>query len=146
MSSKLIFLEKLDKRNYSSIAVIPKEKLKELNTYIEGVFNIPKLSDFIQEFAKLCALIKSWHTNISQGIDVKEDKSGGKTYVVDISNLPNNIVVVAFRQSLWVNPKESENKQITAEIIIVDSSGRKVIRRVATLRGKEILSDLIMRE
>ena len=146
MSSKFIFLETFDRRNYSGVSVIPINRLNELKEYLENIFSIPKLEEFITQFAKLCALVKSWNIQVSEGITIKSSQSGIKTYIIDASKLPSNVAVIAFRQSLWVNPQRGEETQITCELTVITSSKKSSIRRIITMRQKNILSDLILRD
>lgn len=144
--SVLMYPEISDKRALATLVVIPREKLDSVRDYAIYVLRVSDLKTLLTEFGKLYSTLKSMDLGYqSAGIEFST-KMTPPTYFVNPAKLPENVAVVAIQEKLWVDPTDSTHRRVTFEVDIVTRDSHKKFRRIITIRGQHIISDVFLEE
>jgi len=137
------------KENMSSLYIIKGEATyNQTKDKVRKIFSTRDTKDFIMEFEKLLhefnSALKSEKIEDNEWILASENLGNGMIYLIDLKMVPKNTFILSLTRSIWTNPKNPTEKQISFEAHFYSREGVKSeFQRVLIMKGGEIYDAIL---
>ncbi len=116
------------KENLSRLYIINGSKeLRDMVKHVKSVFSLSDIKDFIIGFKRLYIHLDKrfgeWNLSNASWVVAADEVGNGKIVLIDLEKLPNGTYILSLSRSIWVNPKDAGEKQISFEAHFYANSG-----------------------